>query len=156
MLHSAQPQGRGDLIQPEGLLTWAECTSEDTKGVCSAKGAFAKFTRRSTAGQQGARKEALRPIRHSYFTGITFFKLLLSPKDSACPTRESEHLTQVLLVVRNPPANAGELRDAGSIPGSGRSPGGGHGNPLQYSCLENSHRCGSLSILWHCLSLGLE
>ena len=41
------------------------------------------------------------------------------------------------LVVKNPPANAGDIRDAGSIPGSGRSPGGGHGNPLQYSCLEN-------------------
>ena len=38
------------------------------------------------------------------------------------------------LVVKNPPANAG---DAGSIPGLGRSPGGGHGNQLQYSCLEN-------------------
>ena len=38
-------------------------------------------------------------------------------------------------VVKNPPANAG---DAGSIPGSGRSPGGGNGNPLQYSCMENS------------------
>ena len=43
------------------------------------------------------------------------------------------------IVVRNPPANAGYVRDAGSIPGSGRSPGGGHGNPLQYSCLENPH-----------------
>ena len=42
--------------------------------------------------------------------------------------------SQVVLVVKNPPANAG---DSGSIPGSGRSPGGGHGNPLQYSCLEN-------------------
>ena len=40
-------------------------------------------------------------------------------------------------VVKNPPANAGDSGDAGSIPGSGRSPGGGHGNPLQYSCLEN-------------------
>ena len=38
---------------------------------------------------------------------------------------------------KNPPANVGDIRDAGSIPGSGRSPGGGHGNPLQYSCLEN-------------------
>ena len=34
-------------------------------------------------------------------------------------------------------ASAGDVRDAGSIPGSGRSPGGGHGNPLQYSCLKN-------------------
>ena len=41
------------------------------------------------------------------------------------------------LVVRSPAANAGDVRDAGSIPGSGRSPGGGHGNPLQYSCLGN-------------------
>ena len=42
-----------------------------------------------------------------------------------------------MLVVKNPPANAGDIRDAGSIPGSEGSLGGGHGNPLQYSCLEN-------------------
>ena len=41
-----------------------------------------------------------------------------------------------MLVVKDPPANAGYIRDAGSIPGSGRPLGGGHGNPL-YSCLEN-------------------
>ena len=40
-------------------------------------------------------------------------------------------------MVKNPTANAGDIRDVGSIPGLGRSPGGGHGNPLQYSCLEN-------------------
>jgi len=40
-------------------------------------------------------------------------------------------------VVKNLPANAGDTGDMGSIPGSGRSPGGGHGSPLQYSCLEN-------------------
>ena len=40
-------------------------------------------------------------------------------------------------VVKNLPANAEEVRDVGSIPGSRRSPGGGHSNPLQYSCLEN-------------------
>ena len=40
-------------------------------------------------------------------------------------------------MVKNPPANAGDVRDAGSIPGSGRSPGEGNGNPLQYSCLGN-------------------
>ena len=43
----------------------------------------------------------------------------------------------VVLVVKNPPANAGEIRDSGLIPGWGRSPGGWHGNLLQYSCLEN-------------------
>ena len=41
------------------------------------------------------------------------------------------------LVVKNLPAIAGDIRDVGSIPGLGRSPGGGHGNPLLYSCLEN-------------------
>ena len=41
------------------------------------------------------------------------------------------------LVVKNPPVNAGDVRDVGLIPGSGRSPEGGHGNPLQYSCWEN-------------------
>ena len=46
-------------------------------------------------------------------------------------------ISQVVLIIRNPPANAGDVRDVGSIPGSGRCPGEGHGNPLQYSCLEN-------------------
>ena len=45
-------------------------------------------------------------------------------------------VSQVVLVVKNPPAN-GDITYMGLIPGSGRSPGGGHGNPLQYSCLEN-------------------
>ena len=40
-------------------------------------------------------------------------------------------------MVKNLPAKAADTRDPGSIPGSGRFPGGGHGNPLQYSCLEN-------------------
>ena len=49
-------------------------------------------------------------------------------------------LVPVGLVVQNPPASAG---DASLIPGSERPPGGGHGNPLQYSCLENPHACGT-------------
>ena len=44
---------------------------------------------------------------------------------------------QVVLVVKNLPGNAGNIRNTDSISGLGRSPGGGHGNPLQYSCLEN-------------------
>ena len=47
------------------------------------------------------------------------------------------YASQVVLVIENPPANAGDRRDMSSITGSGRSPGGGHNNPLQYSCLEN-------------------
>ena len=79
----------------------------------------------------------------------------------------------MVLVVKNLPANSGDRRDAGLIPGPGRSPGGGHGSPLQYSCLENPwgrgpwwamvhrvtknqtrlkqlsmHACPFLSILW--------
>ena len=46
--------------------------------------------------------------------------------------------TQVVPVVKNPPANAGDTRDVSWIPGLGRSPGVGTGIPLQYSCLENS------------------
>ena len=45
--------------------------------------------------------------------------------------------SQVALVLKNPPANAGDTRDMGLIPGLGSSPGEGHGNPLQYSWLEN-------------------
>ena len=40
-------------------------------------------------------------------------------------------------MIKNLPPNVGDIRDTGSIPGSGRPPGGGHGNPLEYSCLEN-------------------
>ena len=43
----------------------------------------------------------------------------------------------MVLVVKTPPAKAGDMRDLDSIPGGGRSPGEGHGSPLQYSCLEN-------------------
>ena len=56
---------------------------------------------------------------------------------------------QVALVVKNPPANEGDVRDVGSIPGSGRSPGGGHGNPLQYSCLENPMDRGAWQAMVH-------
>ena len=45
--------------------------------------------------------------------------------------------SQVAQVVKNPPASTGDVREASLIPGLARSPGGGHGNPLQYSCLEN-------------------
>ena len=57
--------------------------------------------------------------------------------------------SQVVLVVKNRPANAGDIRDAVSIPGSGRSPGGGHGNPLQYCCLENPVDRGAWCVTVH-------
>ena len=53
-------------------------------------------------------------------------------------------VSQVVLVVEDLPANVGNSGGMGSIPGLGRSPAGGHGNPLQYSCLENP--CGQRSL----------
>ena len=56
---------------------------------------------------------------------------------------------EVALMVKNPPANAGDLRDTGLSPGLERSPGGGHGNPLPYSCLENSTDRGAWGAIVH-------
>ena len=52
-------------------------------------------------------------------------------------------------LVKNLPANAGDTGDVGSISGSGRVPGGGHGNPLQYSCLENTMSRGAWQATVH-------
>ena len=52
-------------------------------------------------------------------------------------------------MVKNPPANAGDIRDVGLIPGLGRFPGGGQGNPLQYSYLENSMDRGTWQTIVH-------
>ena len=54
-----------------------------------------------------------------------------------CVGREFPKASWVALVEKNPPASAGEVRDMGSVPGSGESPGEGNGNSLQYSSLEN-------------------
>ena len=53
--------------------------------------------------------------------------------------------SQMALVIKNLLVNSGGIREEDSIPGSGRSPGGGHGNPLQYSCLKNPMDRGA----WH-------
>ena len=52
-------------------------------------------------------------------------------------------------MVKNLPANSGDVRDTGSFPGSGRSPGEGHGNPLQYSCRENPMDRGNWQVIIH-------
>ena len=52
-------------------------------------------------------------------------------------------------MLKNPPASAGDTRNLGSVPGLGRSPGGGNGNPLQYSCLENSMDRGAWRAIVH-------
>ena len=55
----------------------------------------------------------------------------------------------MVLVVKKLPANGRDVRDVGSIPGMGRSPGGGHDNPLQYSCLENPMDRGGWGAMIH-------
>ena len=78
---------------------------------------------------------------------ISFFFLLQSSL-IICDTPEIipiQGASQAALVVKNLPASAGDMRDLGSISGWGRSPGGGHGNPLQYSCLKNHTDRGA----WH-------
>ena len=68
-------------------------------------------------------------------TGSIFF-----PREWWLSTRahEQDGASQVELLVKNLPVNAGDTKDMGLIPGSRRSPGKGHGTPFQYSCLENS------------------
>ena len=56
-------------------------------------------------------------------------------------------------MVKNLPANTGDARDAGLIPGLGRSPGGGHGSPLRYSCLKNPMNRGAHAVLFLAVSL---
>ena len=58
-----------------------------------------------------------------------------------------EGASQVTLMVKNPPATAGDIRDMSSIPGSGRSCGGGHGNPLQYSRIPWTEEPGRLQFI---------
>ena len=57
--------------------------------------------------------------------------------------------SQVVLVVKSSPANAGDIRDVGLVPELGRSPGGGRGNLLQYSCLENPMDRGAWQAIVH-------
>jgi len=68
---------------------------------------------------------------------MTFRANSFMDKISLIEIRTNQLGFQVVLVVKNLSANAGNVRDVSLIPGSGRSPGEGHGNPLQYSCLEN-------------------
>ena len=78
-----------------------------------------------------------------YWSGLPFSSFLFGHSLQACQISTEKSVdslmraSQVVLVVKNPPDNTGYIRDMGLIPWLGRSPGGGHGNPPQYSCLEN-------------------
>ena len=74
------------------------------------------------------------------------FLLVLEWRGERCELDEWKILLNIspiticsLCILKNLPANVGDIRDAGLIHGSGRSPGGEHGNPLQYACLQNPH-----------------
>ena len=97
---------------------------------------------------QGSLLEERNQIFGFFYTTVTFklsFTLIICWLDYKWKTSGRQFgfmdnkpkASQVALVVKNPPANAGDKRDVNSIPGLGRSPEGGHGNPLQFSCLEN-------------------
>ena len=80
-------------------------------------------------------------------SGETLFPTASSPVTSpnSIPPSLEETQNIMVLVVKYPPANAGDIRDAGSIPGSRRFPGGCNGNPPQYSCLKNPMDRGAYS-----------
>ena len=77
--------------------------------------------------------------QNEIYSTIPFVSLL-----STCPVMFYESQSQVVLVEKNPPDNAGDKKDAGLIAGSGRSPGEVNGNPLQCFCLENPMDIGAL------------
>ena len=90
--------------------------------------------------QASPQLQSLKVISFQTHSGISLqnqMQSYLLPAPCPPPNHLFIWASQVVLVVKNPPANAGDARDSGSIPGSGRSPGRGNGNPLQYSCLEN-------------------
>ena len=73
------------------------------------------------------------PVAQSFLTSVPF----LGSEGIELDAYGSSGASQMALMVKNLPANVGDVRDAGLVHGSGRSPGVGHDNPLQYSCLEN-------------------
>ena len=89
--------------------------------------------------QKGSQSKALlKLIWQSYSATRTFLPSLLSTeKFKKYQVTVYQGASQVALTVKNPAANAGDIRDAGLIPGLGRAPGEGNGNPLRCSCLEN-------------------
>ena len=133
-------------VSPHQLVSWQRCEvgkREDFRCAltwgCWPREAVSKPT-------SGASNGLIRAA------GLAFSLLTPTVKNLQCRRPEfdpwftkiawrREGASQVVLVVKNPPVNTGEVRDLGSIPVSGRSPGGGNGNPLHYSCLENPMDC---------------
>ena len=118
---------------PLGISKWLKLDIKPNSPVLQGESTGASIIEPCRAGSQGTSVLSYIIRRLQGGPGSTpqspaWMKniLLLNPQGS-----------QLVLVVKKPSANVGDIRDAGSLPGSGRSPGGGHGNPLQYSCLQN-------------------
>ena len=106
-----------------------------------------KHTYKVKIGEDSSTKDERERIYSSFKNSHLFLSNLFleASKEESSPSwanaipssHNSKGASQLVLVVKNSPASAGEIRDAVSIPGSGRFPGRGHSNPLWYSCLEN-------------------
>ena len=93
--------------------------------------------------------ESVMPSSHLIFCHPLFLLPLIPPSIRIFSNESTLRASQMALVVKNPPANAENTREDSSIPESGRSPGEGNDNPLQYSCLENSMDRGAWRAIVH-------
>ena len=82
-------------------------------------------------------EQAQTSLRSTKLEDLFFYRKSLIPAPELHCHKDQDRASQVVIVVKNLPTNAGDVRDVGSVPGLGRSPGEGLGNPLQYACLEN-------------------
>ena len=97
-------------------------------------------------------KMPLKRNKHKLSCVDQLMRMLWAEVRGTQPCFSSRSVSQAVLMVKNLPVNAGNMRDVGSIPGFGRSLGGGHGHPLQYSCLENPMDSGA----WKAHSMVLQ
>ena len=118
-------------MQSKGLSRGDAYLSE--RRHCQKTGLGFEFCFQHTLGS------LISPNFNYFISQLSVIILLLHSCPQDLRWKQSTWASQVALVVKNLLANAGDTSNTGSIPGSGRSPGGGHGNTLQCSCLENPH-----------------
>ena len=123
-LHALWPLTRGKKPKDQSR---AETTSGTRRAQCAdlLQGTIPSLAAEAAASHLPGAQMLRHPQRPVHLGSLEVLK------------RMDERASQVARVVKNLPAYVGDSGDTSSIPGSGRSPGGGNGNPLQYSCLEN-------------------
>ena len=135
------------FVNPTGLCqTWAQCWGLSPFPLRELKISYSK-TYLGTVHESSQGLSDHKEILASYSAWGHRVR-----HDLSTPQQRETCASQVVHVVKNLPANAGDVRDEGSTPGSGRSPEGGHGNPLQYSCLENLMDWGAWRAIVHGVS----